>query len=81
MYNCNGCSLEQYKLKYKERLVKIGDTYYVAGEEPMPGQGEPSCLPDGTPIRFLVWFMSEGHSNDSDCKLTKRRKKAEKQDD
>ena len=74
MYNCNGCSLARYKAKYKDKLIKIGDTYYVIGEEPMPGQSEPHSLPDGTPIRFLVWFMSEGHSNDRDCELTKRRR-------
>jgi hypothetical protein len=75
MYNCNGCSLARYKAKYKDRLVKVGDTYYVKGEEPMPGQSEPTSLEDGTPIRFLVWFMSEGHSYDDDCSLSNAAKR------
>jgi hypothetical protein len=76
MASCNGCSLERHKKKYGDRLVRIMNdgwpTYYLKGGEPIPGQGEPHCLEDGTPIRFLVSYMSEGHSHDEDCDLSYR---------
>ncbi|NIQ88625.1 MAG: hypothetical protein GWN93_05915 [Deltaproteobacteria bacterium] len=77
MGTCNGCSLERLKKKYGDRLystvVSGWPTYYVKGEEPPPEQGEPTHLEDGTPIRFVVAYMSEGHSNDEDCDLSFRR--------
>mgnify|MGYP001579330139 CR=1 FL=1 len=60
---CNGCSLAGYKKRFGENLIKVGEAWYLKGLEPVAGQGEPFALPDGTPIRFVVWFMSEEHSN------------------
>jgi hypothetical protein len=49
------------KEKYGEKLIKVGDTWYLKGEQPAQGQSEPLVLQDGTPIKFMAWFMSEGH--------------------
>lgn len=62
MSYCNGCDLEYMKEKYGDKLIKVGDTWYLKGEEPLEGQSEPLKLQDGTPIQFLVWFMGEGHA-------------------
>ena len=60
---CNGCYLQELKEKYGQKLIKIKRNWYVIGEKPADGQSEPKCL-FGTPIpiRFVSWFMSEGHA-------------------
>lgn len=63
MSQCNGCYLEQLKKKYGSKLIKHAGSWYLVGEQPLPGQGEPYQLPNGTPIQFVVWFMGEGHDH------------------
>ena len=65
MASCNGCDLIKLKKKYGDRLIKFRGSWYLKNEQPGSGQIENS-LPDGTPIRFAAWFMSEGHC---DCYL------------
>ncbi len=62
MSACNGCMLEALKARYGDKLIRVGDTWYLRGEQPTAGQSEPYALPDGTSIRFVAWFMSEGHA-------------------
>ena len=66
---CNGCELVRLKKKYGDKLIKVKGSWYVRGELPGKGQDDPISLADGTPIRFVAWFMSEGHSMDEDCRL------------
>lgn len=77
MGTCNGCSLVRLKERFGDRLHRVvvngWPTYYVKGEEPRPGQGEPKYLEDGTPIRMYRSYMSEGHSYDEDCDVFWRR--------
>lgn len=61
MASCNGCSLARLKREYGDRLIKYLGSWYVKGDSPADGQGEPLKLEDGTPIRFVAWFMDEGH--------------------
>jgi len=63
MSECNGCYLERLKKKYGNKLIKVGDSWYLKNEQPAQGQSEPLKLKDGTPIQFVAWFMSEGHSH------------------
>lgn len=63
MSDCNGCDLERLKKKYGARIIKVGGSWYLKNEEPAPGQSKPLALPDGTPIRFMAWYMSEEHSH------------------
>lgn len=63
MSDCNGCDLERLKEKYGKKLIKVNGTWYLKDEQPAQGQSEPLALKDGTPIRFVVWYMSEGHSH------------------
>jgi len=63
MSSCNGCTKKRLKKKYGDKMIKVGGTYYLKGEQPLQGQDEPKALPDGTPIQFLVWFMEEGHDH------------------
>jgi hypothetical protein len=58
---CNGCDLERLREQYGERLVHVRGSWYVRGESPAPGHGDPLILA-GVPCRFLVWFMSTGHA-------------------
>ena len=60
---CNGCYLARLKKQWGNRLVKVGDSYYLAGMKPSPGQAEPTHLPNGIPIQFVIWFMGEGHDH------------------
>jgi hypothetical protein len=61
MFNCNGCCLDRLRQQHGERLVHHNGDWYVQGEAPNPGQGEPSSL-GGVPIRWIAWFMSTGHA-------------------
>ncbi len=61
MSECNGCDLARLKEKYGDKLIKFAGSWYLKGEQPAQGQSEPLALPDGTPIRFVVWYMSEEH--------------------
>ena len=61
MGSCNGCDLARLKKQYGEKLIKVGGSWYIKGEQPLEGQGEPFALEDGTPIRFAAWYMEEGH--------------------
>lgn len=63
MSSCNGCTLERMKKQYGEKLIKFDGSWYLKGEQPGPGQSRPKQLPDGTPIQFVAWFMSEGHDH------------------
>ncbi len=58
---CNGCHLEQLRAQHGEKLIHLRGDWYVYGEDPSPGQGEPSSL-GGVPIRWVAWFMSTGHA-------------------
>ena len=58
---CNGCEVERLKKVYGDGLIKFNGEWYLKNETPLAGQEEPCQLPDGTPIRFVAWFMSEGH--------------------
>ena len=59
---CNGCDLAELKKRYGKKLIKIGfQGWYLKGEQPAKGQGKPFKLDDGTPVRFVAWFMDEGH--------------------
>jgi hypothetical protein len=71
MSSCNGCNLVQMKRKYGDRLIKYKGSWYLKNTPPADGQSEPKQLKDGTPIHFVVWYMSEGHSNDEDCRNLK----------
>jgi len=61
MASCNGCTLARLKRKYGDRLIKYRGSWYLKNEQPADGQGEPLQLPNGMPIQFVAWFMSEGH--------------------
>ena len=63
MSSCNGCALERLEKKWGKRLKKINGSYYVVGLPPVDGQGEPTHLPNGVPLQFVAWFMSEGHDH------------------
>lgn len=63
-YDCcdtrdNNWTRRKLREKYGERLIKYKGNYYVKGDEPDPGQSEPLALEDGTPIRFVAWFMDD----------------------
>jgi len=62
---CNGCELARLKKKWGERLIKVQGSWYLAGMPPDKGQDEPTHLPNGIPIQFVAWFMSEGHDHTS----------------
>jgi hypothetical protein len=64
MNACNGCDLARLKRKYGDKLIKVKGTWYLKNEQPLDGQVEPFHLDDGTPIQFVVWYMSEEHSGD-----------------
>jgi hypothetical protein len=53
---CNYCLHRRLKRKYGERLVEYKGSFYEKGAAPGPGQRE-NALEDGTPIRFLAWYM------------------------
>jgi hypothetical protein len=55
MSSCNGCMLERLEKEYGDKLIKVEGAWYIKGEQPAPGQG--------TPIKFVAWFMSEGHDH------------------
>jgi len=57
------------KKQHGDKLVKRGDSWYLRGEPPAPGQGAPLADEDGTPLQFVAWFMSEEHCYDEDCCL------------
>lgn len=58
----NGSNLEHrgwLREMYGKNLIKFKGSYYVRGDSPDEGQGEPTKLDDGTPIRFVAWFMDD----------------------
>ena len=61
MSECNGCCLERMKAKYGKKLIKYKSNWFLKNASPVKGQGAPFELPDGSPIRFIAWFMSEEH--------------------
>ena len=63
MSDCNGCDLARLKKKYGDKLINYMGSWYLKGEQPAPGQSAPLALADGTPISFVAWYMSEGHSH------------------
>jgi len=73
MARCNGCSIIWLRRQYGPHLVRMrdmdGTSYYACGALPARGQSDPTQLADGTPLRFLAWFMAEGHSLDEDCRI------------
>ena len=62
MTQCNFCSLKNLQKRYGDSLLFYRGNYYEQNVSPGEGQGEPSKLPDGTPIRFLAWFMEVGEA-------------------
>lgn len=64
MSSCNGCSLKILKERYGDRLIKLNDSWYVINQTPLPGQ-EIKSLSDGIPVRFVAWFMNEGHDHEN----------------
>jgi len=45
--------------RYGDLLIKYKGRYYVKGEQPVEGQSDPHALEDGTPLRFVAWFMDD----------------------
>jgi hypothetical protein len=70
MATCNGCDLRVLKTRHGDKLVKFGENWYIKDNPPCRGQSPPLSLNDGTPIRFVAWFMSEEHSED--CGIASR---------
>ena len=69
MASCNGCMLQKMKERYGDKLIRYEGSWYL--RDSAPAEGQPiTSLPDGTPIKFMAWFMSEDHSNDEDCGRT-----------
>ena len=60
---CDTMTNAQYRAKLRrqhgDKLIKYKGTYYLKGEQPCKGQSEPLQLDDGTPIKFVAWFMDD----------------------
>ena len=48
-------------IKEGKELIQYRGNWYWKGEQGIVGQGD-MTLPDGTPIKYIVWFVSEGHA-------------------
>ena len=55
----NSWTRKMLRKKYGDSLIKYRGSYYVKGEQACEGQSEPTQLEDGTPIRFVAWFMDD----------------------
>ncbi len=60
---CNGCSLAQLKYELGKKFLMLPSGIYELDAQPVEGQGEPMSY-KGRPIRFHMWGMSYGHSDE-----------------
>lgn len=63
-YDCcdtetNAQKRKKLQRQYGDKLIKYAGNYYEKGGQPVEGQSEPRSLQDGTPIRFIAWFMDD----------------------
>lgn len=60
---CNGCERKKLKHQLGEKFLQLPTGIYELDAEPAKGQDEPKSH-EGRPIRFVIWGMSYGHSDE-----------------
>jgi hypothetical protein len=60
---CNGCSLAELKHELGKKFLMLPSGIYELDAKPAEGQGKPDKY-KGRPIRFRMWGMDYGHSDE-----------------
>jgi hypothetical protein len=59
---CNGCKLAEYKHRLGDKFLLLSDGVFEYDAEPMNGQSW--LVYKGRPVKFLMWGMAYGHSDE-----------------
>ena len=59
---CNGCDLARLKWELGDKFLVLYGSIYEMGATPSPGQGLKEWK--GVSVKFRMWGMSYGHSDE-----------------